>query len=254
MGAVVLLLALASAPVRAAAVPPSCVWTIPAAAPKLEVRGATARFIWPLGDAWFRCARSHGGTMKVTFFTRDWNRSVLRVKTIERVSAGAEESLAVSQLCGAGLISELRVTVVGTGPMDRLLFRTPWQALQCFRCPRPPQPELGWREHDPDAPPGFLTVLGRYDDAFRKCALAAGGTLSLGIFVGQSEIEARTRKDASFILNGLEKTPAFRKAFAPTNLCRDGTWAGIGYLGTGEFRQLTLGDHQTLELSCPTGL
>ncbi len=249
---VLLALAVAPAPVRPA--PASCVWKEPAAAARLEVKDGAAVFSWPLDQAWFHCARAHGGAMSVTFLVRGWKRGAIRARAFHRVRADATESVQVSELCAAALTSEAQVRVVGTGPMDRLLFKTPLVALPCFRCPRPPEAELAARAHDPAAPAGFVTVIGRYAPAFQKCAAAAGGTLSMRVYVGHSQLEARTRRDHSFVLRGLEKEAAFRKAFAPTNLCREGKWIGVEYFGTGEFRQLNANRRDTLQPTCPAGL
>lgn len=252
MRLLVFVLTLCSAPAFAA--PATCPWTEPPEVPKFEIVDGAARFTWPIGDPWFGCARAHGGAMDVAFVVRNQSGTVERARLFSRTRANAFESVPVSELCAVGVAAEAQVRVVGTGPMDRLLYETPFVPLPCFSCARPTGAELSARMDDPYSPAGFVTVRGRYGRPLQECAKAAGATLSLRVYVGQSQLEAGTRRDHSFVLRGLEKDAAFRKAFAPTNLCLEGKWIGIEYFGTGEFRQLTIARRETLPLTCPKTL
>lgn len=237
-----------AAPVSAA----TCPWTEPTKAPALEVVDGAARFTWPLDTGWFECARQQRGQMTVAFITRSLRGEDARTTRLTRTGAGQAESVPVQTLCADGLTSEVRVRVVGTGPMDRLLYETPSVPLPCFACPVAAKERLDLTTTDADSPEGFITASGRYDQAFFDCARnKAGATLSLRVYVGQSKLEAEERLDHSFVLRGLEKAAAFRKAFAPTNLCLEGQWIGVEYFGEGEFRQLNGAGRRTLALECP---
>lgn len=239
----------------ALAAPPTCPWREPAAPPQLEVKDGAARFSWPLDDAWFSCATARGASMELAFVTLNDAGQGKRAKRFVRATADATETVPVAELCAAAVAKRVRVRVVGTGLMDRLLYETPTVDLPCFSCPLEEwKSSLMLSASDPEAPPGFVSVRGRFDEAFRACATAARGTLAMRVYVGQSEDEASLRRDHSFLLSGLERASAFRKAFAPTNLCNEGKWIGIEYVGTGEFRQLTMRRRHTLALPCPKAL
>lgn len=231
----------------------TCPWTQPATSPTLEIVDGVARFSWPLDVDWFECARKLKGEMNVTFVTKSIRGEDVPARRLTRTNAQAAESVPVEALCAVDVTTRVRVQVVGTGPMDRLLFETPLVTLPCFACPTPSAERLDLSMADPDSPSGFVTASGRFDEGFRSCATKTKDSiLSLRVYIGQSQLEAQERRDHSFILRGLEKSSAFRKAFAPTNLCLEGKWIGVEYFGEGEFRQLNGSRRQTLRLECPT--
>ena len=199
--------------------------------------------------AWFRCAKKAGGTLVLRVFTgSDGKHKLLRTKPVRSYSVS--EGVGHRDLCGQDPPeNEVKMTLHGTGAMERLSYKSDVVSIFCARCQWSGDDNMlavmvGRR--------GKPRVTGKVHPEWHTCA-RKGSTLEMVFFTGESRAEVREAKEPTFVLKGFEKSHKWKKSFSRGKLCKDGaSWFGYEFRGTGEMRVMNgRNGRQVQELRCP---
>lgn len=227
----------------------ACPWIEGKEPPSFTAEDGRVSFRARYHPSWFRCAKKAGGTLVLRFFTGSEGKHKL-LKTTPVRSYSVSEGIGHRQLCGQEPPeNEAKVTLEGTGPMERLAFTSPVARVFCARCQ--------WAGDDnmlavTIGRRGKPKVIGKVDPEWHECA-KKGSTLEMLFFTGESREEVREAKEPSFVLRGFEKSNRWKKAFPRAKLCKNGgAYVGYEFRGTGEMTVMNgRNGRQIQELYCP---
>ncbi len=241
-----LFILLAAAPARAEE---ECPWIEGKIAPQLTADGGIVRFRASYHPSWFRCAKKAGGKLVMRVFTGSGGKHKL-LRTREIRSYSLSDSVGHRDLCGQDPPeNEVKVTLDGTGVMEKLTYKSDVVSIFCARCQ--------WRGDDNMLAVmygrrGKIKMTGKVDPEWHSCA-KEDSTLEMHFFTGESREDVKNAKEPTFVLKGFEKKNKWKRSFPRKKLCKEGVqYAGYEWKGTGEMSVMNdRNGRQIQELHCP---